>query len=539
LPNFRVAKLPNCLLYERKHPGKEARTMCEEKRDYQKVPSLPADFWRLLFEASPEPMAVTTVEGLYLAINSAYRALYRLDKDWQGQNWRQFYTPEEQRRLEEEIWPRVLSEGRWEGEVRTRRADGEEMPQLLALTRLVLEEEVVGVLWQVRILSQQEQLTERLLRSERWRAVGTMTAGIVHNFNNLLTGILGRAELLEVRTQDPCVREGLADIQEDARRCAELVNKLQKLTDFHPVRSPVRLNPNQLVEDVLMLTRGLWKDVAEQEGRGIRVITELQSQREILGDPAALQEALSNIVLNALEAMPAGGELRLRTWDESGFVHIAISDTGIGIDAATQEHIFEPLFTTKMTVGTGLGLSVAYNAVQRHHGEILVESEVGKGTTFVIRLPALSSPSLSPARGGKGGGEGPAPCPSEPSLSRLEKSHARILVIDDEDIPRQILVETLEEEGYEVVACADGREGVEMFRRQPFDLVFTDLSMPDLNGYEVAKAVKQLQPDTPVILVTGWGETARTETAAELVETVIGKPYDLEEILQAAGQALA
>ena len=255
----------------------------------------------------------------------------------------------------------------------------------------------------------------------------------------------------------------------------------------------------------------------------LEVKNDLAALPKVAGDPVELREALTNLILNAVDAMPGGGVLTLTTAVVDGEVVVTVSDTGVGIPSAIRDRIFDPFFTTKGPQGTGLGLSMTYGILERHGARIAVESDEGRGTTFRLTfMPTweLEAPEAAPA----------VPVPAgEVSL--------RCLVVDDEPEVGAVLGDMLEAGGHRAVVVTDGGEAIARFGAEPFDLVFTDLAMPRVSGWQVARAVKEMAPAVPVILVTGFGvELSAEERRAHNVDLVLVKPLKIQEILDVVAQ---
>ena len=226
----------------------------------------------------------------------------------------------------------------------------------------------------------------------------------------------------------------------------------------------------------------------------------------------------TNLLNNALDAMPEGGSIEVKTTAEDKTISIDIRDTGGGIPEEIRNRIFDPFFTTKGVQSTGLGMSISYGIISRHKGTIAVKSAEGKGTTFTIKLPVVAKPL-----------EKREIIKSVP----LQKRRARILVVEDEDEVRQLLSDILASEGHEVEAAANGREGIEVFSQNTFDLVFSDLGMPDMSGWEVADEIKSINSKVPVILVTGWNvEINNSEKRTDSVDKIIQKPFEVKQVLR-------
>lgn len=364
----------------------------------------------------------------------------------------------------------------------------------------------------------------RVVQVERLRALGEMAGGLAHDFNNTLAAILGRAQLLQSQAGDPEVRRGLQVIEEAALEGARTIRRLQEFARRRRDRPSQSVELNQVVDEVVELTRPRWRDEAQARSITYEVQVETTAVSPVVGDPHELREALTNVVLNALDAMPSGGRLTLKTEREDDCVRCVIADTGVGMTEEVRRRIFDPYFTTKGERGSGLGLSVMYGIISRYGGEVEVESRPGHGSTFIIRLPAAEAMPEAP----------PPPPPAPP------RPEAPVLVIDDESGVRDVIATTLRREGYLVTTCANGREGIRRFDAEPFDLVVTDLGMPGLTGWDVAAHVKQRSPGTPVVLVTGWGDRMTPEEVqARGVDFLISKPFKLDQIRAVARRALA
>jgi len=243
----------------------------------------------------------------------------------------------------------------------------------------------------------------------------------------------------------------------------------------------------------------------------------------VAGDPAELREALTNIVFNALDAMPEGGRVTLSTDVDGDRVLCRVSDTGIGMAEDVRQRIFDPFFTTKGERGTGLGLSVVYGIITRHNAELDVQSQLGQGSTFTIKFPP------------------PGETVVEPVARPVGKSSrkGRILVIDDEREVGDVLKDVLTRDGHQVVFCSDGESGIASLEKEAFDLVITDLGMPGISGWEVARLVKHSRPGTPVAMVTGWGDRIDpVDAESRGVDYVVAKPFKRDGIREMVSSAL-
>jgi CheY-like chemotaxis protein len=253
--------------------------------------------------------------------------------------------------------------------------------------------------------------------------------------------------------------------------------------------------------------------------RGLHYDVELLAEpaHYTLGNASELREVFVNLIVNAVDAMPAGGRLSISCAREGERLWLRFTDTGMGIPEDVRERIFEPFYTTKGAHGTGLGLAVSYGIIERHEGMISVESEVGRGTTFEIDLPAAESAHVT----------------VDAATDMTEVPALSVLVIDDEDFVRDTLAEMLTILNHRVVTARGGPQAMEALSAGRFDLVFTDLSMPDMDGWEVAREIRRRWPSTSIVLVTGYGKaTAPSPSEKDLIDSVIGKPFDFTQVTE-------
>ena len=353
----------------------------------------------------------------------------------------------------------------------------------------------------------------QLVRGETLRAMGQLSSGMAHHLNNLFAVILGRVELLLGKVEETSVRRSLEIIQRTAQDGAEVVRRVQRFSRVQPVCDAVAVDLNQLVQEVVELTRPRWQDEAQLRGSRIEVVVDPGVIGAAAGEPAPLREVLMNLLLNAADSIRQSGQVILRTWTRDDRVYCSVSDTGAGMPEEIRRRALEPFFTTKGPKATGLGLSVAYGTVQRYGGTLTVESTEGQGTTVEISLP-----SASPA----------AQMATRPLAAKATALPLRILVIDDELSVRSTLAEMLEEQGHSVTQAPGGREGLSYLESNPelVDVVISDLGMPDMTGWDVARTLQSHWPRLPVGLITGWGETEITREERGRVNFVITKPFD-------------
>ena len=366
---------------------------------------------------------------------------------------------------------------------------------------------------------------QTVLQQERLSALGQMASGIAHDINNAISPVtLYLDTLLEsesnltprARQYLPIVLRAIDDVSATVSRMREFYRPRDEQTALAPV------DLNELTEQVIELTKARWSDMPQQRGIVIEVVREFQPNLPRV--PAVeneIREALTNLVFNAVDAMPLGGRLTLATRTVDDGVELAVADNGVGMDEQTRRKCLEPFFTTKGERGTGLGLAMVYGVVRRHAATLNVESAPGEGTRFVLTFPQTRP------------GQQPVP-PRDESPSPVI-APMRILLIDDDPLVLAPLKEILESDGHEVLATDDPRRGIDAFladqASRPFQVVITDLGMPHLDGRAVARAIKRVSANTPVILLTGWGRRldAEAQPAAD-IDHVLGKPPRVREL---------
>jgi signal transduction histidine kinase/ActR/RegA family two-component response regulator len=378
-----------------------------------------------------------------------------------------------------------------------------------------------------------------LAQKERLAALGQMASGIAHDINNALSPILGYSDML--LTQMP-------GIPVEAKKYLQIINQssddiariLARMREFYRRRSDpaglTEMNVNKTIQDVVEMTRPRWRDIPLREGIEINVECSLEPDLPVLyGDPEEIREGMFNLIFNAVDALSGGGKITITTKfvevpDAPSAakygkqqVAIEVSDNGAGMDEATKKRCLEPFFSTKSANGgTGLGLPMVYGMMQRHEGIIQIESTKGVGTTvrltFPVRIPKVQE------------------APAIPTPKPKEKRSVKVLCIDDESPVRQLLDDCLTQFGHRVAVAASGKEGLELFRtanvnKQPYEVVITDMGMPDVDGYQVAEAISSESRNTPIIMMTGWGTMMREEkTTPAAVNALIDKPPHMQEL---------
>ena len=364
-------------------------------------------------------------------------------------------------------------------------------------------------------LNQLQQVQDQVIQHERLNALGTMASGVAHDFNNALSPILGFTDLMlkfpEILGDREQTTKYLQAINTSATDASSVVNRLKEFyrhRERTDVLVPVDLN--EIVEEVAALTEPKWKTMAQATGRDIdlRMLTG-KDMPMIVGDASSLRNMLTNLVINAVDAMPRGGALTIRTGNDGTMVRLDVSDTGVGMTSDVKMRAVEPFFTTKGSDGTGMGLAMVHGIVERHDGYMEVESALGAGTTFsIFFLPLVQKeePTSEPAR--------------EEAVGRC-----KVLVVDDEPLVRDLLRRSLRKDGYVVELAADGDDALDRFLQGRFDLVITDWKMPGLSGDQLSNAIQMNGNSVSVIMITGFPELfdeANNQPSA--VDYILPKP---------------
>lgn len=380
---------------------------------------------------------------------------------------------------------------------------------------LVVDGRATGVLGIARDITEQKEERERAARADKLRALGQLASGVAHDFNNSLAAILGRAQLLRRQVEDPALVRNLDIIQTAAEDAAATVRRIQTFARKSAVKEFELVDVGSLLNDAIEITRTRWQNEARIRGLEYDVKLDAEKGNNTYGSASELREVFVNLIVNAVDAMPKGGKLSISCRRSDTRLQLLFSDNGMGMPEDVRQKIFEPFFSTKGAQGTGLGLSVSYSIIERHAGLISVISEPGSGTCFMIDLPAVIAE---------------AKFDSAPTVAE-EIPPLRILVVDDEQPVRETLAEMLLAMRHKLELAGSGQEALQKLRQQTFDFVFTDLAMPEMDGWETARSIRKTWPDVKIVLVTGYGPTTTPPPGEEhLVDAIIGKPFDFTQV---------
>lgn len=492
--------------------------------------------YRLLFEKNPEPMWVFDEKTLaFLAVNQAACRHYGYShEEFLGMTIRDIRPAEDVPALLAQIAGESRDHedaGVW----RHRRKDGSILEVEIVSDRLAFGGRVAQLVLAID-KTEKKQLELQLRQAQKMDAIGQLAGGIAHDFNNVLTAILGYGSLLAARlASDAPARAEVEEILRASERAAALTRQLLAFSR-RQVLEPVVLSVNELITN-------LEKMLGRLIGENISLVTRLDpSLGNVLADSGQLEQVIVNLVVNARDAMPEGGRLTIETANAeldnaqrhasaqpSRYVVVAVSDTGVGMDAETQARIFEPFFTTKAKgKGTGLGLSTVYGIVKQSGGSIWVTSEPGAGTTFKVYLPRVTEIAAE-------GAPRPAAVP-RPLETRT------VLVVEDETAIRSLTRRILERDGFHVLDAPNGREAEKVVSGNPekIDVLLTDLVMPDMGGTELATRLLAKRPDLRVVLMSGYTDDAVVRNGlAESGRAFLQKPFTPASLLQKIRDVLA
>ncbi len=423
---------------------------------------------------------------------------------------------------------KVMKEGHDIFETKHRTKKGEIREVLVSAKLLsVPERNLISGIW--RDITEHKKMEETLLQSEKLRAMGMMTSGVAHDFNNILAVISGNAQLMERNYGDHIeMTDGLHVIRKAVSDGAEIVKRMRKFTRVERDTSEfMSVDIKEIIEQAIEFSRPRWMNMAKP--RGITYDIDKAGIKEVptvLGSPSELREVFVNMINNAMDAMTGGGRITFRTLNKDDTVFVSISDTGEGMTEEVRKRIFDPFFTTKRAERSGLGMSVAYGIITGHGGKIEVESEAGKGATFTMSIPITR--------------ETPQQAVSPEPPRKIKADKLRILVIDDEEKICSMLDKYFSRDGHDVKSVNNGTEAIRLLKNKEFGLVLCDLVLPDISGHDVVKFIDELDKKPRVGLITGWDEKIETKSKEELkVDFIVRKPFDFSKLTSHINEVLS
>ncbi len=492
--------------------------------------------YRRLFEDSKDGIYITTIDGSIIDVNSSMMEIlgFHNKEELKQKNVNDFYFyPSDRAKFIAQFGQKDFVK---DFEVVLRKKDNTKV-HILLTTVVIRDDSGTPILFNgsMRDITEKKHLEQQLMQSQKMESIGTLAGGIAHDFNNLLAMILGTAELMKRTVKDNAQIQSYVNMIIEASERGSSISR-QLLLFSRPEQAELRpIAVHDVINQVTeFLTHFLPKtiDVRREEE---------QSSSMILGDMGHLHQVILNLAINARDAMPNGGTISVSARTVSGnlvkqkfpsaelreYAAISVSDTGTGIDEEIQQRIFEPFFSTKSRgKGTGLGLSIVHGIVHLHQGFIDVNSQKGMGTTFTMYYPAMVANTGVESQ----------------TETAMEKTNTEtIMVVDDEDMLREILVENLQFEGFSVIAAGDGVEALQLYQKQidSIDLVITDLGMPKMGGEELFENLYKINPAVKVIVSSGFlDNSTRSELLRKGIKDVLTKPYKFEQILSTVRKVL-
>lgn len=491
-------------------------------------------FMASLADLAPDEIYALDREGRFTWMNQrAHAASDLLATGFAGRCLSEIVSAESRETVNTNL-ERTLKGEDTQWEVQVIRADGTVRYAEANTSPLWRDGNVNGALVFLRDITERKRAQERMAQSDKLRAVGELAAGVAHNLNNSLTVIQGRAQLLLMRCEDEATSKSLevitravGDGSQTLRRILDFARR-DKEKDFAPV------DLGELIASSVEISRPKWQSRSATRSGSIDVTVENQGLVYVLGESAELREVVLNMIFNAVDAMPDGGTIETGTRAELDSACFWVADTGKGMPPDVVARIFEPFYTTKGDKGTGLGLAASHGIIERHGGRIMVVSEAGEGTRFEVRLP-LFERSRAPQM--------PVKVSVPHHKAPVAQTAARVLIVEDESRVLSLLCDAFTAAGHQVCEATTGAEAIKLLEaaaKERFDLVVSDLGLPEVSGLHIARWVKEYSPDTCFILVTGWPDMVTPEDREKgRFDAIIKKPFDVLNVLERASQLLA
>ena len=468
---------------------------------------------------SPENIIIFALDTNYnyLSFNTSHvkvmKKVYDVDIEI-GQNNLIYIQKEDERLRAEQNYKRVLKGERFVKIQKYGQSNSRLWYELLFNPIYDNSGYVVGFTVFVIDITEHKRMEEALLKSEKLKSIGTLAAGVSHEFNNILAVISGTIQLLNVtHKDDEGLKKPFSTMKMAVDDGALISRKMLKFTKTdNDAEGFVLFDIRDLIMQSIDFTSPRWKNEAQTNGIDYQINMDgMKTVSSIMCNSSELREVFINIINNALDAMPDGGTLSFSTWSDENTVFVCISDTGDGMSEETKRNIFDPFYTTKMAAGTGLGMSLSYGIITRHGGNIEVESEEGKGTKFTLQFPTTN--------------ESASLITDHEQEQELSERNMRILVVDDEDALCVVLDEFFSRCGNKVKTVNNGSDAINIVKSEEFDLVLCDLAMPDISGHDVIEALNKLEKRPKIGIITGWGEKLKPLEERLKVDFIVKKPF--------------
>ncbi len=464
-----------------------------------------------------------------LYVNPAYEKIYGMSVESAYENltnWKKVIHPDDYDRISQLFAESAKDEKYVEAEYRIQAPDG---TMKWVFDRSYPIRDADGVVYKfvsiAEDITKQKQAQKKVLEAERLSAIGELGSGVAHDFNNALQGILGNLELALFSDINPETRDfittAIKSVQDATARVSQLQRFAKKNTiEQHEYES---INLKDIIDDSIAQTRILWKDDAQKKGLTFNINTHYQEDVFVRGNSGELRSVLYNLIKNSIQAMPQGGTIDIGTRRDGDKAYMSIADTGIGMDDDTAKKIFQPFFTTKgYEQGKGLGMSAAYTVITEHKGSIYVKrSKPETGTEIEMMLPYFNPEIFAD------------------KITQEYSGIAKILWVDDEKAIRVIVEKMVSLMGHEIDVVSSGMEALELLANKKYNLMITDIGMPNMSGWQLTEKIKGKYPGMKVAVVTGWGVDVEPEQKAKYeVEYALGKPVDMKKIKNLISEVL-
>jgi len=475
-------------------------------------------------EQSPVTVMITNIEGSVVYVNAKFMQLTGYTReDIIGKNPSILQSGKTSPEVYNDLWKTITSGQEWRGELCNMKKNGEDYLESACISAMIDENGKINHYIAVKEdITDKRRMEEALMQSEKLKSMGIITAGISHEFNNILAIISGNIQLLENTYKDDSVlTKALCTIMKAADDGAEISSNMLKFAKAS--HNTKELRPSDIrvmLMQSIDFTKPRWANEAQAGGIEYKMDTEgMKRVPSIMCKPSEMREIFINLINNALDAMPGGGIISFSTWSDNDTVFVNVTDNGEGMADGVKKNIFDPFYSTKGVAGTGLGMSMVYGVVDRHGGKIEVESGLGKGSTFALQFPITNKEVSSTV----------TPEPEQ----ETDVKNLRILVVDDQKAICDIHDQFLTSAGHKVKTVDNGADAINIVKAEEFDLVLCDLAMPDVYGIDVIKTINGLEKKPKIGIITGGNAELETMSAEEFqVDFLLMKPFKHPELLK-------